>query len=106
MTSEPQELNLGALEAAILKAIHSANAEQYREPTKQLLLGAFDKYVVPYDIPRIPEFVERPLEASVRSAIPTWVDRLFDSLKQPGGTEKAETATKDTFAFLMAPKAE
>lgn len=104
--AEPQELNMNALETAILNALHSVNPEQYREPTKQLLLSAFDKYVVPYDIPRIPEFVERPLEASVRAAIPTWVDRLFDGLKEPGGAAKAADATKDAFAFLTAPKAE
>lgn len=117
MADEPQELsapqaltvNVAALEKFFLDAIQSIDPDQYRPQVKALALSLFDKYVQPYDIPRVPEFVETRLEGFVREAIPVWVDRVFDSLKKPGGRDHAAAEAKDAFQFLKAlpaPQAE
>lgn len=101
---EPEQIkiSLDALQKFFVDAINSIDAEQYREQAKALALSLFDKYVQPYDIPRLPEFIETRLEGVVREAIPMWVDRLFDSLKNQGGKDTATKEVKDAFDFLMA----
>ena len=73
---EPEQIkiSLDALQKFFVDAINSIDAEQYREQAKALALSLFDKYVQPYDIPRLPEFIETRLEGVVREAIPMWVD--------------------------------
>lgn len=101
---EPEQIkiSLDAVQKFFIDAINSIDAEQYREQAKSLALSLFDKYVKPYDIPRLPEFIETRLEGVVREAIPVWVDRLFDSLKEQAGKDAATKEVTGAFDFLRA----
>lgn len=89
---------------AAVEAISKIDLDAYRPQVKELAVSLFDKYIVPADIPGVPAILETAGEAAVRNAIPAIVDRFFDSLKKPGGTEAAAKAAGDAFAFIVAPQ--
>jgi hypothetical protein len=53
-------------------------------PSKEVVLAAaskaFDDYVVPFDIPLIPNFIEPYVDAQLKSIFMSTVDRLYDAV--------------------------
>lgn len=53
-------------------------------PTKEVFIAAcdaaFEKYVVAFDIPNVPEFIESFIDAAAKQAFLKLMDRLYDRL--------------------------
>lgn len=53
-------------------------------PTKAVFLAAcsaaFDKYVVAFDIPNVPEFIEQFIDAAAKQLFMQLMERLYDRL--------------------------
>lgn len=41
-------------------------------------LAAFDRYIVPYDIPKVPEFLEKRLESGAKQLLEYLIREAFD----------------------------
>lgn len=66
-------------------AVHAA-AEHWRNddldafiaPATDAALHVWDTVIAPYDIPRVPAFIERQIEAPIRATIPGLVAEAFE----------------------------
>lgn len=49
-----------------------------REAVIPVVLEAYDSFVAPFDLPYIPNLIEPRVDAAIRKALETAMDRLFD----------------------------
>ncbi len=51
--------------------------------------GLFDQYILPVDIPYVPNFLEPAIKAGLRKQIRPFVEHIVDELKKPNGAMPA-----------------
>jgi len=87
------DARLGAMDpgwrvAGFIKVISQAISEMFEDgeitkddlsTIKEAALEVFDELAL-LDIPKVPEFIEKPFESMVRAAIPHCIDWAFNSL--------------------------